>query len=124
MESTRHRLLIGTEIAGGAVSGIALGILGMVIGRQLGLQTAPGNGWSDLVGAVTGAGGGYLLGVVAGTTLVSRHYPGHGSFFACYSGFVRVVMPSSGRSGFAWRRHRRSRSDVALAPPAPRIESS
>ena len=86
MESTRYRLLIGAEIAGGAVSGIALGMLGMVLGRQLGLQVAPGNGWSDLVGAVTGAGGGYLLGVVAGTTLVSRHYTGHGSFFAALVG--------------------------------------
>ncbi len=87
MESTRYRLLIGgAEIAGGAVSGIALGLLGMVLGRQLGLHAAPGNGWSDLVGAVTGAGGGYLLGVVAGTTLVSRRYTGHGSFFVALLG--------------------------------------
>ena len=86
MESTRYRLVIGAEIAGGAVSGIALGILGMVIGRQLGLQAASGNGWSDLVGSVAGAGGGYLLGVVAGTTLVSRRYTGHGSFFAALVG--------------------------------------
>jgi hypothetical protein len=87
MEHARYRLLIGAaEVAGGAVSGIALGILGMVIGRQLGLHAAPGNGWSDLVGAVTGAGGGYLLGVVAGTTLVSGRYTGHGSFFAALLG--------------------------------------
>ncbi len=87
MESTRYRLLIGgAEIAGGAVSGIALGILGMVIGRQLGLQAASGNGWSDLVGSVAGGAGGYLLGVVAGTTLVSRRYTRHGSFFAALVG--------------------------------------
>src|ERR671933_1626251 len=86
MENTRHRLLIGAEIAGGAVIGIALGMLGMILGRQLGLAVAPGNGWSDLVGSVTGAGGGYLLGVVAGTTLVGRRYTGHGSFFAALLG--------------------------------------
>jgi uncharacterized membrane protein YeaQ/YmgE (transglycosylase-associated protein family) len=86
MENTRYRLLIGAEIAGGAVIGIALGMLGMVLGRQLGVDVAPGNGWSDLVGAVTGTGGGYLLGVVAGSTLVSRRYTGQGSFFAALVG--------------------------------------
>ncbi len=41
MENARYRLLIGAaEIAGGALSGIALGILGMVLGRQFGLHAA------------------------------------------------------------------------------------
>jgi hypothetical protein len=89
MDSPR-RLQIGiAEVVVGALCGLALGGLGLLLGRLIGTRNLQaGGGWADLVGAVAGAAGGYLLGVVLGTTLVSRRLTNHGSFLAALLGAV------------------------------------
>lgn len=90
MDSPRRSLLIGiAEVVVGALCGLAFGGLGLVLGRLLGTRNLQaGGGWADLVGAVAGAAGGYLLGVVLGTTFVSRRLTGHGSFLAALLGAI------------------------------------
>jgi hypothetical protein len=83
----RDHLRLGVlESLGGLLLGLPLGFLGAQLGRWLGNQSGPANSWRDLVGAIAGGAGGYLLGVAAGMSFVRRRRTGSGSFWIALAG--------------------------------------
>src|SRR5918997_4841780 len=85
----RDHLRLGVlESLGGLLLGLPLGFLGVQLGRWLGTQRGPANSWRDLVGAIVGGAGGYLLGVAAGTSFVRRRRIGSGSFWIALAGGI------------------------------------
>ena len=81
-----HLLLGAAESVSGLLLGLPLGFVGAQLGRWLGSQSGPANSWRDLVGAIAGGAGGYLLGVVAGTSFVHRRRTGSGSVWIALAG--------------------------------------
>ena len=83
----RDHLRLGVlESLGGLLLGLPLGFLGVQFGRWLGNQSGPASSWRDLVGAIAGGAGGYLLGVAAGMSFVRRRHIGSGSFWIALAG--------------------------------------
>ena len=83
----RDHLRLGVlESLGGLLLGLPLGFLGVQLGRWLGTESGPANSWRDLVGAIVGGAGGYLLGVAAGMSFVRRRHIGSGSFWIALVG--------------------------------------
>ena len=83
----RDHLRLGVlESLGGLLLGLPLGFLGVQLGRWLGSQSGPANSWRDLVGAIVGGAGGYLLGVAVGMSFVRRRHIGSGSFWTALVG--------------------------------------
>ena len=81
-----HLLLGAAESVSGLLLGLPLGFVGAQLGRWLGSQSGPANSWRDLVGAIVGGAGGYLLGVAAGMSFVRRRHSGPGSFWIALAG--------------------------------------
>jgi hypothetical protein len=93
----RDHLRLGVlESLGGLLLGLPLGFLGVQLGRWLGNQSGPANSWRDLVGAIAGGAGGYLLGVAAGMSFVRRRNVGSGSFW------IAACLPSSRSASWGW----------------------
>ncbi len=81
-----HLLLGAAESVSGLLLGLPLGFVGAQVGQWLGSQSGPANSWRDLVGAIVGGAGGYLLGVAAGMSFVRRRHIGSGSFWIALAG--------------------------------------
>jgi hypothetical protein len=100
----RDHLRLGVlESLGGLLLGLPLGFLGVQLGRWLGNQSGPANSWRELVGAIAGGAGGYLLGVAAGMGFVRRRHTGSGSFWiALRVGSPAACLPSSRSASWGW----------------------
>jgi hypothetical protein len=74
------------ESVSGLLMGLPLGFVGVQVGRWIGSQSGSPNSWRDLVGAIVGGAGGYVLGVAAGSSFVRRRRIGSGSLWIALAG--------------------------------------
>src|SRR3954451_13349353 len=90
MSDSRMKSIV-VLILTGCVAGLVLGGLGGLLGRTIGSQST--TGWGDLVGAVGGAGLGYLVGVGLGVVLMGRRLlPAGSSGLAVLGSFLGGLL--------------------------------